>query len=143
MRSCPWRSSRPHPARRGKVHTAVPAETLRELHQAVIQTPPDFTVHPRLQRVRQRTFNALDTLDEATIDWSAAEQLALASILAEGTAIRLTGEDVLRGTFSHRHAVLFDAHTGKPYTPLQNLPQARAAFEIHNSPLTESGGDWL
>ena len=128
----------PPPGAARKVNTSVPAETLRELHQALIQTPAGFTVHPRLQRVRQRSFNALDALDEPTIDWSTAEQLALASTLAQGTAIRLTGEDVLRGTFSHRHAVLFDAHTGAAYTPLQNLPQARAAFEIHNSPLTEA-----
>ncbi len=128
----------PPPGAARKVHTAVPAETLHALHQALIQTPAGFTVHPRLQRVRQRSVNALDQLDEATIDWGTAEQLALASILAQGTAIRLTGEDVLRGTFSHRHAVLFDAHTGKAYTPLQNLPQARAAFEVYNSPLTEA-----
>ncbi|CAN5463330.1 2-oxoglutarate dehydrogenase E1 component [soil metagenome] len=127
----------PPPGAARKVNTAVPAETLQALHQALIQTPADFTVHPRLQRVRQRSVNALDHPDEATIDWGSAEQLALASILAEGTAIRLTGEDVLRGTFSHRHAVLFDAHTGQSYTPLQNLPQARAAFEVYNSPLTE------
>lgn len=128
----------PPPGAARKVNTAVAAETLQTLHQALIQTPPGFTVHPRLQRVRQRTVNALDTLDEPTIDWATAEHLALASILAQGTAIRLTGEDVLRGTFSHRHAVLFDAHTGLTYTPLQNLPQARAAFDIYNSPLTEA-----
>ncbi len=128
----------PPPGAARKVHTAVPTEILRELHHALIETPADFTVHPRLQRVRQRSVNALDNLDEATIDWGTAEQLALASILAEGTAIRLTGEDVLRGTFSHRHAVLFDAHTGQPFTPLQNLPQACAAFEVYNSPLTEA-----
>jgi len=127
----------PPPGAARKVNTAVPAETLRELHRALIHTPDGFTVHPRLQRIRQRTANALDHADEPTIDWSTAEQLALASILAQGTPIRLTGEDVLRGTFSHRHAVLFDANTGQPYTPLHQLPQARAAFEIYNSPLSE------
>ena len=69
---------------------------------------------------------------------TAAEELAFASILEDGTPIRLTGEDVERGTFSHRHAVLHDANTGRPYVPLQALPQARAAFEIRNSPLSES-----
>lgn len=128
----------PPPGAARKVYTAVPVETLRELHRALIQTPADFTVHPRLQRVRQRTFNALDTMDEPTIDWSTAEQLAFASVLAQGIPVRLTGEDVKRGTFSHRHAVLFDANTGVPYAPLQHLPQARASFEIHNSPLTEA-----
>jgi 2-oxoglutarate dehydrogenase E1 component len=71
------------------------------------------------------------------VDWSAAEELALASILADGVAIRFTGEDVERGTFSHRHAVLHDAVTGDRHVPLQTLPQARAAFEIHNSALSE------
>jgi 2-oxoglutarate dehydrogenase E1 component len=72
------------------------------------------------------------------VDWAAAEELALASILADGTSIRVTGEDVERGTFSHRHAVFHDASTGQVHVPLQALPQARAAFEIHNSPLTEN-----
>jgi len=80
----------------------------------------------------------LDNPDERAVDWSAAEDLGLASILADGISIRLTGEDVERGTFSHRHAVLHDATDGKLHVPLQTLPQARAAFEIHNSPLTEN-----
>ncbi len=128
----------PPPGAARKVATAVPAETLRGLHHALMQTPADFTVHPRLQRIRQRSANALDDADQPAIDWTTAEGLALASILAEGTPVRLTGEDVLRGTFSHRHAVLFDAETGKPYVPLHHLPQAKAAFEIHNSPLSEA-----
>lgn len=128
----------PPPGAARKVHTAVAADTLRELHHALFQLPDGFTVHPRLQRIRRRTESALENESETTIDWSIAEQLAFASILAEGTAIRITGEDVKRGTFSHRHAVLYDAETGAPYTPLHNLPQAQAAFEIHNSPLSEA-----
>jgi 2-oxoglutarate dehydrogenase E1 component len=128
----------PPPGAARKVHTAVPADTLRALHAELMKTPAGFTVHPRLQRIRQRMAGALDNPDEAAIDWTTAEQLALASILAEGVPIRLTGEDVLRGTFSHRHAVLFDAKTGASYTPLHHLPQAKAAFEIYNSPLSES-----
>src|SRR4030095_12004600 len=76
--------------------------------------------------------------DDRTVAWSAAEDLAFASILADGTAIRLTGEDVERGTFSHRHAVLHDGETGRIHVELQAPPPARAAFEIHNSPLTEN-----
>lgn len=128
----------PPPGAARKVHTAVPAETLRTLHNALFQVPDGFQVHPRLQRIRRRAETALETDHETTIDWSIAEQLAFASILADGTPIRITGEDVKRGTFSHRHAVLFDAETGAPYTPLHNLPQAKAAFEIHNSPLSEA-----
>lgn len=128
----------PPPGAARKVHTAVSAETLRTLHSALFQIPDGFNVHPRLQRIRRRAETALETEHEPTIDWSLAEQLAFASILAEGTAIRITGEDVKRGTFSHRHAVLFDAESGAPYTPLHHLPQAKAAFEIHNSPLSEA-----
>ncbi len=76
--------------------------------------------------------------DERNVDWATAEQLAFASILAEGIPIRITGQDVERGTFSHRHAVLYDAANGQPYIPLQQLSQAKAAFEIHNSPLSEN-----
>src|SRR5579863_1161776 len=80
----------------------------------------------------------MDNLDEKSIDWSSAEELAWASILAEGTAIRVSGQDVERGTFSQRHAVFHDVQTGGIYIPLQNLPQARVAFEIRNSPLSEN-----
>jgi 2-oxoglutarate dehydrogenase E1 component len=73
------------------------------------------------------------------VDWAAAEELALASILADGIAIRLTGEDVERGTFSQRHAVYHDAAIGTRFVPLQSMPSAKAAFEIYNSPLTENG----
>lgn len=128
----------PPPGAARKVHTAVAADKLRELHHALFQLPEGFTVHSRLQRIRRRAETALESDSETTIDWSIAEQLAFASILAEGTAIRITGEDVKRGTFSHRHAVLYDAESGAPYTPLHNLPQAQAAFEIHNSPLSEA-----
>jgi multifunctional 2-oxoglutarate metabolism enzyme len=63
--------------------------------------------------------------------------LAFASLLGEGTAIRLTGQDTERGTFSQRHLVLHDATDGRRYAPIQNLPGARAPFELHNSPLSE------
>jgi 2-oxoglutarate dehydrogenase E1 component len=77
-------------------------------------------------------------MDELSIDWATAEDLAFASILQDGVAIRLTGQDVERGTFSQRHAVFHDAETGKKFIPFQALPQAKAAFEIYNSPLTEN-----
>ena len=83
---------------------------------------------------------ALEAPDERTIDWAHGEELALASILADGTAVRLTGEDVERGTFSHRHAVYHDAKTGRMHVPLQSFPQAQAAFEIHNTPAHRERG---
>ena len=87
-----------------------------------------------------------DDRDERAIDWATAEELAYASILADGIPIRLTGEDVQRGTFSHRHAAFRDVETGAIDIPLQRLPQAQASFEIHNSPLSDTrnfkGGGW-
>ncbi|MEZ4680456.1 MAG: hypothetical protein R2932_40200 [Caldilineaceae bacterium] len=128
----------PPPGAARKVDTSIDAETLKNYHKELLQVPDGFTVHSRLERIRRRVADALKEADERTIDWGTAEQLALASILAAGTAIRLTGEDVERGTFSHRHAVLHDAETGDAYTPLHHLSDGKAAFEIHNSPLTEA-----
>jgi 2-oxoglutarate dehydrogenase E1 component len=71
------------------------------------------------------------------VDWAHAETLAFGSILADGTPIRLTGQDTARGTYSQRHLVLHDAETGAQFTPLQALPAARASFEVWNSPLSE------
>ncbi len=128
----------PPPGAAAKAETAVPIEQLREMNEALLRLPADFALHRKLERVREKRVHMLEGLDEPTVDWSAAEELALASILASGVSIRLTGEDVERGTFSHRHAVLHDVGDGKLHVPLQTLPQARAAFEIHNSPLTEN-----
>src|SRR6185369_10995055 len=96
------------------------------------------TLNPRLERAMKRRRTALDTADEAAIDWATAEALAFATILGDGTAIRLTGQDVERGTFGQRHAVFHDVQSGKSFVPLQALANSRAAFEIANSPLTES-----
>ena len=100
--------------------------------------PQGFTIHKKLERVRDKRRVALDRHRRAR-PWTGppAEDLAFASILEDGIAIRLTGEDVERGTFSHRHAVFHDSVTGDRDVPLQRLSQARAAFEIYNSPLTE------
>ena len=120
-----------------KVRTAVSLDQLGALNAALATLPPGFTVHKKLERGRERRASMLQAADDRAVDWSAAEELALASILADGVAIRFTGEDVERGTFSHRHAVLHDAVTGDRHLPLQALPQAKAAFEIHNSALSE------
>jgi 2-oxoglutarate dehydrogenase E1 component len=128
----------PPPGAAAKAATAVPLERLRELNASLLTLPENFSIHRKLERGRDRRAVALDAPDEATIDWATAEELALATILDDGTSIRLTGEDVERGTFSHRHAVFRDVKTGRAHVPLQSLPQARAAFEIHNSPLTEN-----
>ena len=131
----------PEPPPRGAarhVATAVPMARLQALSKSLAQVPKGFTVHRKLERIRDKRRTALDDPSATSVDWSVAEELAFASILEDGVSIRLTGEDVERGTFSHRHAVLHDFESGRRHAPLQKLPQARAAFEIHNTALTES-----
>ena len=81
--------------------------------------PEGFTFHKKLERGRERRRAMFANPTERTVDWAAAEELAFATILADGIPIRLTGEDVERGTFSHRHAVFHDAANGKQFVPLQ------------------------
>jgi 2-oxoglutarate dehydrogenase E1 component len=128
----------PPPGAARQVKTAVPAERLRALNAALLERPADFTQHRKLDRARERRRTMLDAIDDRTVDWASAEELAFASILEDGIAIRLTGEDVERGTFSQRHAAFHDVKTGRKFIPLQALPQATAAFEIRNSPLSEN-----
>jgi 2-oxoglutarate dehydrogenase E1 component len=122
----------------GRLQTGVPLARLREINQALLGRPEGFTFHKKLDRAREKRAAVLANPAERTVDWATAEELALATVLADGIPIRMTGEDVERGTFSHRHAVFHDANTGKQLIPLQEFPQSRAAFEIHNSPLTEN-----
>ena len=122
----------------GKVDTGVAIGRLREINDALLARPEGFSFHKKLERGREKRRTVLASPSERTIDWATAEDLALATILADGTPIRLTGEDVERGTFSHRHAVFHDASSGKQFIPLQEFRQAKASFEIHNSPLTEN-----
>jgi len=121
-----------------RVPTGVSLDRLGAMNESLLVLPDGFTAHRKLARPRAKRRAMFESMDERTIDWAAAEELAFASILEEGVPIRLTGQDVERGTFSQRHAVFHDATDGHPYTPLQHLPQARASFEIHNSPLTEN-----
>jgi 2-oxoglutarate dehydrogenase E1 component len=128
----------PPPGAARLVKTAVAADRLRELNASLLERPDGFTQHRKLDRARERRRVMLDAPEERAIDWASAEELAFASILADGIAIRATGEDVERGTFSHRHAVFHDVKNGRKHIPLQTIPQARAAFEIRNSPLSEN-----
>ena len=129
----------PPPGAAAKAQTGVPLERLRELNASILALPRGFTVHRKLEKSREKRAQVLAKADDRSVDWATAEDLAFASILADGTSIRLTGEDVERGTFSHRHAVLHDVNSGGIHVPLQSLPQAKAGFEVHNSPLSENG----
>ena len=115
--------------------TTVPREKLLAWNDELIATPATFTVHPKLARQLERRKAGFASEGEA--DWGLAESLAFASLLAEGTPIRLTGQDTQRGTFSHRHIVLHDPKTGLTYAPIQHLASGLASFEAYNSPLSE------
>jgi 2-oxoglutarate dehydrogenase E1 component len=122
-----------------EVETAVPAARLRDLGEGLLRVPEGFTVHPKLVKQLDRRREALGDAGPPApgIDWAHAEALAFASLLTEGTPIRLTGQDTERGTFSQRHMVLHDAKTGQTVCPIQSLPDALAPLELHNSPLSE------
>ena len=116
------------------VDTAVAAEKLRALNEELLKTPDGFNVHRKLRRPLSKRVEAIE---QGGIDFGQAEALAFGSLLTEGVHIRLTGQDTERGTFSHRHLVLHDENTGLEYTPMQNLDDASAPFELYNSPLSE------
>ena len=117
--------------------SAVPAETLIALNNNLLDRPEGFTVNAKVEeRILKRRREGI--VKPGGIAWGHAEALAFASILADGTPIRLSGQDSERGTFGSRHAVLHDPVTGEWYCSLQALPQARAAFSVYNSPLSEN-----
>jgi 2-oxoglutarate dehydrogenase E1 component len=111
----------PPPGAARHARTAVSVERLRQLNQALLTLPEGFALNRKLERARDRRRRALDDLDQKTIDWATAEELALASILEDGIAIRLTGQDVERGTFSQRHAVFYDVNTNQPFHPFASF----------------------
>ena len=117
------------------VDTAVSAERLKALNEELLEVPESFTIHRKLRKPLGRRVEALT---DGGIDFGHAEALAFASLLTDGTHIRLTGQDTARGTFSHRHLAYFDEKTGLKYVPIQRLPDALAPFELYNSPLSEN-----
>ena len=118
--------------------TRFPMEKLVDALGKLTSYPDWFTPHPRIKRFvldKQRT--VLESGEG--VDWGTAENLAFASLLLQGVRCRLTGQDVRRGTFSHRHAVIFDKKTGRRYTRLGHLSNDQAHLEIYDSPLSEVG----
>jgi len=119
------------------VDTGVPKKTLSKLLAAQTELPADFHPHPKIKRLMQTRADM--AAGKTPLDWAVAEALAFASLITTGTRVRMSGQDVGRGTFSHRHAVLHDTQDGHTYTPLRNLSPDQAPFEIYNSPLSETG----
>ena len=120
-----------------KVNTGVPREALIALSEALLELPEGFKAHPKVLPLLKQRHDKL--VNGEPFDWGTGEALAYASLLNAGTPVRISGQDVKRGTFSHRHAVLFDSDTGEPYAPLTRVMKAPARFDIFNSPLSEAG----
>ncbi len=116
------------------VKTAIEPETIKRIGDAYANLPDGFTVHPRLKPVIDRRIAMASAGD---VDWATAELFAFGSLVLEGTAVRLAGQDTRRGTFVQRHAVLVDRANGEEYTPLRNLPGSKADFRAYDSLLSE------
>jgi 2-oxoglutarate dehydrogenase E1 component len=119
------------------VETTLPAEQLKTLTRQLNSWPGDFEPHPKIKLILKRRLEAVEKGEG--IDWANAENLAFASLLMEGTPVRLSGQDSARGTFSQRHSVLYDRKDGHPFVPLNGLKNAKAAYAVYNSLLAEAG----
>jgi 2-oxoglutarate dehydrogenase E1 component len=119
------------------IATGVAQEQLAQLLLKQTELPPEFHPHPKLKRffAARREMAA----GREPLDWSAAEALAFASIAMEGHRVRLSGQDSGRGTFSQRHAILYDHEDGHVWVPLQHVAPVQGAVDIINSPLSEAG----
>ncbi len=117
--------------------TGVRKEHLIQLLDRQTQLPEGFHPHPKIKKflaARRKMARG-----EEPLDWSAVEALAFASLSTEGYRVRLSGQDSARGTFSQRHAVLYDCENGEPYVPLKHLGAGQAPVDVINSPLSETG----
>lgn len=117
--------------------TAVEEDTLKKIGDVISDAPKGFEIHRNLKRILNTRKKAVETGEG--IDWSTGEALAFGSLVLEGYHVRVSGQDVERGTFSQRHAVLHDQSSEQTYTPLNHLSEDQAAFVISNSSLSEYG----
>ncbi|MES2199904.1 MAG: 2-oxoglutarate dehydrogenase E1 component [Chlamydiota bacterium] len=118
---------------------SVSSEKLQEIAKKISLVPEGFKIHPKLQKILQGRLNMVQDENATLIDWGMAEHLAFGSLLEEKMGIRLSGQDVGRGTFSHRHAVWVDQETGKRYIPLEHIKEGQGPFSLYDSPLSEFG----
>ena len=116
------------------VNTSVAEDQLRKIALTQSSIPSEFTVHPKLL---PQLLKRVEMLDESTVDWATGEMFAFGSLLLEGHPIRMSGQDVRRGTFSNRHAVIVDKENGKELFPLRSLVKDPNQFHIYDSLLSE------
>ncbi|QQG37019.1 MAG: 2-oxoglutarate dehydrogenase E1 component [Micavibrio aeruginosavorus] len=120
--------------RRGE--TSVTEKDMAALGKVLTAVPSSFNINPKIMRQLEAKQDMFKT--GQGFDWATAEALAFGSLMQEGYKVRLSGQDVGRGTFSHRHAIMYDQETEQKYIPLQNVSAGQAPFEIHDSPLSEA-----
>jgi 2-oxoglutarate dehydrogenase E1 component len=124
----------PDDDRRGD--TGVAGETLRQIGRGLVTVPEGFRLNPKIARQLAAKRAAIEAGEG--IDWATAEALAIGSLCAEGTHVRMSGQDSGRGTFSQRHAVLVDQESEERYVPIDHVRPGQAPFEIIDSPLSEA-----
>jgi len=117
-------------------NTRVDKERLKYIAERLVQLPEGFNANKKIIRQLNTKIKAFN--DNTGIDWGMAEALTYGSLLMEGTPVRLSGQDSERGTFSHRHSVLYDNETRESYVPLLDLKEGQAQFCVHNSLLSEA-----
>src|SRR5438128_8733156 len=118
------------------VETGVPYDVLQVVGEALTRVPEHFAVHPKIARQLEQRRKEIH--ERRPVDWPLAEALAFGSLLLEDVPVRLSGQDSRRGTFSQRHAVLYDSRTGEPYYPLNALSPKQAPFTAYDSLLSEA-----
>ena len=117
--------------------TGIPVETASRLLKLQTELPENFHPHPKIKRLLEQRLSMAE--GTTPLDWGTAELLAYGSIIADGRPLRMTGQDVRRGTFSHRHVALYDYEDGHVFLPLKNIVSEKGFVNIHNSPLSEAG----
>jgi 2-oxoglutarate dehydrogenase E1 component len=131
-----WAGLKPAPDDDRRGDTAVAVSTLREIGRALVTVPEGFALNRKLARQLEARGQAIESGEG--IDWATAEALAIASLCAEGTHVRLCGQDSGRGTFSQRHAILVDQETEARYVPINHVRAGQAPFAVIDSPLSEA-----
>ena len=117
--------------------TSITAEKAKSIFDALMKWPASFTPLKKVDKLIQEKLKLYET--EQKIDWATGELMAYASLLAEGKTVRMSGQDVKRGTFSHRHAVLVDENTNEQFNRLNQVAEGQQPFRIYNSLLSEYG----
>ena len=130
-----WEGMTTAPEGPNRGDTAMSEKDLKDIGKHLTAVPDGFTINKKLQRVLDAKDQMFETGEG--FDWATGEALAFGSLLKDGYAVRLSGQDVGRGTFSHRHAIWYDQTNENKYMPLSHLAEGQPRFEAHDSPLSE------